>query len=370
MVSRETLGTAYLVGTGFGFVVVLLGRLVFVERLAPATSIQTSVGLLLALSLIVSAVWLERSSLDGDQVWRIAQFSGVGIGALLLLAVGTVAVTHYVDVLDGGVSNAAITDVAAGGIAGVLFGAIRELEGETQRVVRLHERNRVLSRVLRHNISNEMTLVLGYVDLLTERDPEHDDELRRIRAAAEAVVGLGRTARRAEHALERRADPRVIDAVDVVRQEVQRARERGHDVSLAPGLPRMAPVRAGGQLDAVVRNLLENAAEHSGDRPRIRADVRTDVAAGTTAITVRDDGPGIPAAELAVLADGGESPLEHGSGLGLWFVKWQIDAYGGEVAFESTAPRGSAVTVTLETGGADSLPDLLGRLRRAGGSRP
>jgi signal transduction histidine kinase len=64
-------------------------------------------------------------------------------------------------------------------------------------------------------------------------------------------------------------------------------------------------------------------------------------------ITVADDGPGIPDIELDVLAENQETPLKHGSGLGLWLIDWLVDHLDGELTFESREPRGTIVTVRL-----------------------
>ena len=57
---------------------------------------------------------------------------------------------------------------------------------------------------------------------------------------------------------------------------------------------------------------------------------------------------GIPDEEVTVLPRGTESPLHHGSGLGLWLVHWLVSASGGDLDFADNRPRGSVVTLTLE----------------------
>ena len=352
MVSKRTLGTAYLGGTGLALGVVLVSRLFVLDDVGLRAVADTSVGFLLAGALVAAASWLDRSTLDGERVWRIAQWGGVGIGALLLAGVLIVLAHQVYGVLTTGVANVAITNVAAGGMGGVLFGTIRELRKENERVRGLNERNRVLGRVLRHNIQNEMTVVMGYAEVLADRFDAHgEEEVERMVAAAENVVDLGRKARRAERALEKDLELEIVDAAEVVQQAVERARERGVDVTLPPGTEVTAPVAASEHLDAVVENVIENAAEHAGEDPHIEVSVERDPDAGTTDIRFADDGPGIPESEVAVLADGGERPLSHGSGLGLWLVKWQVDRYGGELSFSQNEPRGSVVTIELESAG-------------------
>ena len=336
-------------GTGLGLAAVVVGRLLLLRTVALDPVVETSVGFVLAAVLVGAAVWLDRSPLDDDHVWRIAQWSGVGIGLLVLAGVVTLTASRFEPSLSGHSGNLLLTNVAAGGIAGVTFGTIRELGRENDRVRRLNERNRVLGRVLRHNVRNEVTKVIGYAEILAAEHPEPPRELRRIRAAAHAVAETSRKARRIERELQLEESVAAVDVVPIVEREVERAREDGHDVVLSRPIPAAAPVRAGGQLASVVENLVENAAAHGGDDPTIEVGLRVDDAAGVTAITVADDGPGIPDDEVAALADGVESPLEHGSGLGLWLVKWLIERYDGEMRFNETEPDGSIVIVELET---------------------
>jgi sensor histidine kinase regulating citrate/malate metabolism len=69
-----------------------------------------------------------------------------------------------------------------------------------------------------------------------------------------------------------------------------------------------------------------------------------------------DQGPGIPTRERRILADGTESQLEHGRGIGLWFVNWAVMQLGGALFFEENEPTGSVVTIRLFETTADALP--------------
>lgn len=68
---------------------------------------------------------------------------------------------------------------------------------------------------------------------------------------------------------------------------------------------------------------------------------------------VRDSGPGIPEHELAVLRSGGETALEHGSGLGLWAVYWGATLLGATIDIETPEAGGTQVAVTFPAGSPD-----------------
>jgi signal transduction histidine kinase len=105
-------------------------------------------------------------------------------------------------------------------------------------------------------------------------------------------------------------------------------------------------------LAVVFENLIENAVEHNdADAPVVT--VRSvDVDDGTVAVEVEDNGPGVPDHELDVLDATEETALEHGSGLGLWIVKWGVASLGGTVAFD-ISDTGTTARVSLPAAEAD-----------------
>ena len=64
-------------------------------------------------------------------------------------------------------------------------------------------------------------------------------------------------------------------------------------------------------------------------------------------MAVADNGPGIPESERRVFTEGTETPLSHGSGLGLWLTEWIVTRSNGHLCFEENDPRGTVVRVRL-----------------------
>ncbi|MGC2776590.1 MAG: ATP-binding protein, partial [Bradyrhizobium sp.] len=94
-------------------------------------------------------------------------------------------------------------------------------------------------------------------------------------------------------------------------------------------------------LAEVLGNLLENAARHAASTVRI---VTT---ASPLVVTVEDDGPGIPAAQIGrVLERGGRLDEQGpGSGLGLAIVQDVLEAYGWRLQIGRSGLGGAKITI-------------------------
>lgn len=209
----------------------------------------------------------------------------------------------------------------------------------------------VLNRVLRHDLRNKMTTVVGRAEWLESKfDGDIAREARRIRETATEMVNLGDEARQIEETL-RRSDRRddTVEVTEVVEERCERARQAYPEATIEVETPDRARAVADETLGTVIDNLVSNAVEHNDDQPTVTVSVSTQTERGV-AITVADDGPGIPAEERGSLERELESMLDHGSGLGLWLVRLLVDTYGGNVSFEDTTD-GATITVRLRSAG-------------------
>jgi signal transduction histidine kinase/uncharacterized protein YoaH (UPF0181 family) len=243
------------------------------------------------------------------------------------------------------------------GAEGTLLGFSVVLRDVTERRTR-EERLQVLNRVLRHNLRNEVSVISGYAELLGETGATValDRAATEITETAYELAEIGEKARTIERMMaEPPSGPEPIEVDTVVKGAVERVGDQYSDCEFAVDVEDGLAVAANGNvLEPVLTNVVENAAQHN-DRPRPQVEIRAaeGVDPTTVTITVVDDGPGIPEDEREVLDSGDVTPLEHGSGLGLWITKWGITRLGGELSFAATAPRGTIVTIRLPVEGSD-----------------
>lgn len=227
------------------------------------------------------------------------------------------------------------------------FGAVITLADVTEREIR-EGQLRVLNRVLRHNLRNEMDVVHA----LAGNDDVADETGRRIKATANELLETSERAREAEELMETSSITRsAVDVGDVITSVVTDVRERYPEVNLKKSVRIDRAVHTDRTiLTNVLSNLIENAAEHNdADTPEVSVSAEGERRDGAelVEITVADNGPGIADRERQVIEAGRETELRHGSGLGLWTAKWGSRILGGTLRFGPNSPRGTVVSITL-----------------------
>jgi signal transduction histidine kinase len=215
----------------------------------------------------------------------------------------------------------------------------------------------VFNRVLRHNLRNDLNVVLGHADRLraavrsvsvADDDPAVGSALAAVDDVVTATENLLETSERVRR-FDRLSeevtdyDPVAIRSLlervaatyrEAVPAATIRVEGPDHTVLVDPDAVRIA-----------VAELVDNALEHGGDeRPTITLRV-VEGADGAIRVDVADRGQGMPAVERRVITAGTETPLEHGSGLGLWLVKWLVTAMGGTIDIADGERCGTVVSL-------------------------
>jgi signal transduction histidine kinase len=241
---------------------------------------------------------------------------------------------------------------------GQMTGQVRYLSDVTDVIER--ERRSVLQRVFRHNIRNDLNVTVGHLDILADRvSPAEREHVERARESARHVIGLSEKARQFERALDHQGELTTVSAAAVAERVVDDARRKHPHASIAlevkpePTVDTDVTVVGREIFTTTLSNLVENAVVHS-ETGQPSVSVRIEPVDDVVRLCVVDDGPGIPEEELAALGSTMETSLEHGSGFGLWLVKWTASLSAGELSFAENEPRGSVVTITLPAaGGSD-----------------
>jgi PAS domain S-box-containing protein len=178
-----------------------------------------------------------------------------------------------------------------------------------------------------------------------------DEAATRLAGQIDGLVEAARVQAGVAPALERAP----VDLVALVRRcaEEQQATASNHVVRLETAVADLVGNWDAARLERVVANLLTNALKYSPGGGEIAIRIWRDIGEDGpwAAFAVRDQGIGIPAADLpyvfARFRRGGNVSGIAGAGIGLTGVKQIIEQHGGAVTVESVEGIGTTITVRL-----------------------
>ncbi len=223
--------------------------------------------------------------------------------------------------------------------------------GMSEQLALARDAERAVLLSVSHDLRTPLTSIRGYAEGIEDGTVEPGEAaavVAREAARLERLVGdLLALARLRQGVLEVRSEP--VDLAAVAREAEERlrprAREAGVDVRVEGG-PAPAVADHGRALQ-VVTNLLDNAIRASPPGGAVT------LAAAPGEVRVRDQGPGIPEAELPRAFErfhlrsraGDASP--DGAGLGLAIVRELSEAMGGTATAENLPGGGAGFTIRL-----------------------
>jgi two-component system, OmpR family, phosphate regulon sensor histidine kinase PhoR len=211
-----------------------------------------------------------------------------------------------------------------------------------------------------HELRTPLTAIRGYVEALSDEPAGPEERARFLEIIARHVSRMERLVKDLLRlaGLDARQEPVESSAcsaqalmagavadlatvIDARRQAVQ------IDVD-----PAVATIRTdAAKLQDALRNLIENAVNYSPEGSRIVLAARP--AAGGVAVTVSDEGPGIPEPDLERIferfyrVDKARSRESGGTGLGLSIVKHLVELLGGRVTAANRPQGGAVFTISL-----------------------
>jgi nitrogen fixation/metabolism regulation signal transduction histidine kinase len=218
-----------------------------------------------------------------------------------------------------------------------------------------------MARQVAHEIKNPLTPIrLGVQHLRRARadsrvdfDKVLDQNVERILSEIDRLDEIARAFSRYGTAPEERAPAESTDVASVVRDVVALENMGAGDVRWTVAgaeEPRFALAR-GDELREVLLNVLENARLANARQVSVTLDRAVSGGApsgdGRVAISVRDDGHGIPADVLPRIFEPHFSTRTSGSGLGLAVSRRLIESWGGDIGVVSGPGQGTEVRIVL-----------------------
>src|SRR5215212_9042381 len=217
-----------------------------------------------------------------------------------------------------------------------------------------------------HDLKNPLTAIKAHTQLLHRRLGQgaatDQEQLRRGLSAIDTSTGtmdrlidamVDAARLRAGHELQLQRQP--TDLVTLVTQAIEAAQQisDAHTISLEATVPALVGEWDAARLERVLSNVLGNAIKYSpqGGPIVVCIDRRDSESGSWAAVSVTDQGVGVPAGDLAHVFErfhrGTNVGRIAGSGIGLAGSKVIVEQHGGTVDIESTEGSGTMITLRL-----------------------
>ncbi|WP_218005784.1 MacS family sensor histidine kinase [Actinomadura hibisca] len=323
-----------------------------------AADMAVAVGCLLATAWVETASGLEagRPTLPVSWVaaavlaWAVVGGKRLGIAAAAILAVGNVLV-HTIADTKGNAStlNGVVLLFLAGLVVGHVVKLAMDAEARLARAVEMEAATRERERLAR-GIHDSVLQVLAMVQRRGGELGGEAAELGRLageqEAALRAMIGTGNAAPpvpapRTARAQRGRAAAEPPPADTDLRTLLTAHSSTTVTVS-TPATPVRLPGPAAREVAAAVAAALDNVRLHCGETARAWVLLEDD-GAGEVTVSVRDDGPGMPAGRLDEAAAAGRLGVAQS-------IRGRIRDLGGTVAVHSAPGEGTEIEMTVPAG--------------------
>jgi two-component system aerobic respiration control sensor histidine kinase ArcB len=208
----------------------------------------------------------------------------------------------------------------------------------------------MLNQVVRHDIRNDLQLVLAYAETLaTYVDAEGDEYVEQVLNATRDAIDITTMARDVTRVmLQSDVELKPVRLRPALESEVADVRSNYEAVLVRiDGTIPNIEVLGDGMLESVFRNLMINAIQHN-DKEVPEVSVSATQEDDIVAVRIADNGPGISDERKETIFQQGEMGLDsEGTGLGLYLVETLVDRYGGNVYVKDNDPSGAVFVVEL-----------------------
>lgn len=208
-----------------------------------------------------------------------------------------------------------------------------------KQLLELNDTLKVINKILRHDILNELTVVMSICELIQTKDDKLKDKM--IKTIYKSVNLIDKM-RELEQAVTSGGQMKSYDLQNVILEIVK------NYPNIESTVTGNCKVLADEAINSVVDNLIRNAVVH-GKTDKV--DFKIDHDENYCTLKVTDYGKGIPQEiKEDIFEEGASFGDSRGSGLGLFIVKKVIERYGGTIIVEDNTPNGAKFIISLKRG--------------------
>ena len=330
--------TKYVVAAGV-FTTLVLAAMPYLFLLVEFNQDQPRV----ALNIIL---WPVIAALFGSQ-WLTAKYEA------LFIAGQTMGLLIYCDIYPAiglAIAIEPIIDQAALSLAVLIFTWISnyylgELEEHKKFLEQRQRELEVYTSVLTHDLGNDMQIVRGLVELLSQTMDIPSDKVSYVTTSLAVSERMSRVIKLFS-VVGRGSEYDFLETVQLMADRAKEANSAAKvSLVIEPDI-RSADIRPGILLPLVLENLLRNTADYVGETAVVT--IRLGLVEKRLIITYRDNGPGIDPSIRDKIFQKGVTTKGEGKGLGLYLSKRIVESYGGRIELlDEKEGQGAAFLISV-----------------------
>lgn len=236
----------------------------------------------------------------------------------------------------------------SGGVTVGSEGVLREIserKKEETSTKKLLERLEVLNSILRHDLSNYLSVIGAYMELL--EDEANKEYIDKVQNMINKSLELIRDIKIVEDAEKTGGIMKTTNLSEALKTEIN-AVEDPH-TNIKSNIPENLYVWADEMINSIFSNLISNSILHN-DKKEKSIEVTAKKINSEIEVRIADNGPGVPEdMKKDIFKEGVKDEVTGKTGMGLFLVTTLIERYKGKIWVEDNQPEGSTFIVRFRS---------------------
>lgn len=211
---------------------------------------------------------------------------------------------------------------------------------------------KVLNRILRHNLRNKLTVILGNSRMIRDNtgNPEIKELAENTVKSSSKIDQLVDESDKARDIINSNLKITSVQLQPIISNGVESALSRFDKGKVNVNCNKDIYVNANKKLNVVIESLVDNGIRYNNkEEPKVNIDCEN-TEDNSTLIKIRDFGESIPKQEADIINNVDDlSKTEHGSGLGLWISRWIINKLDGNIEIISKNIDGNIIKIEFQS---------------------